>query len=130
VETLVRHHLRLMHLDQAGTVTRRARYRFFQDLGDDARDLLLLAMADAAALDGASPLTVWRRSALIRDLMAGWREEATAAAAPPLLRGDDVMATFGLSPGPEVGHLLARAREAQALGLIRTRDEAIAFLRS
>jgi hypothetical protein len=39
------------------------------------------------------------------------------------------MATFGLSPGPEVGRLLARAREAQALGLVATREEAITHLR-
>ena len=29
------------------------------------------------------------------------------------------MAAFALPPGPEVGRLLARAREAQALGLVR-----------
>src|SRR5207249_23459 len=45
LEQLVRHHLRLMHLAAAGGVTRRARYRFFRDLRDDARDLLLLSLA-------------------------------------------------------------------------------------
>ena len=39
------------------------------------------------------------------------------------------MAAFGLAPGPEVGRLLALAREAQALGLVTTRDEALAHLR-
>ena len=54
---------RPMHLAQAGQITRRARFRFFRDLGEDARDLLLLALADAAALNGGSPLAVWARSA-------------------------------------------------------------------
>jgi putative nucleotidyltransferase with HDIG domain len=130
VETLVRHHLRVMHLEQAGQVTRRARYRFFRDLGDDARDLLLLALVDAAAVRGVSPLQVWRRAVLVRDLMAGWREETVVRAAPPLLRGEDVMAEFGLRPGPEVGRLLGRAREAQDLGLVRSRAEALEYLRS
>jgi hypothetical protein len=61
--------------------------------------------------------------------MAGVEAETVAAAAPPLLRGEDVMEAFGLPPGPEVGRLLARAREAQALGLVSTRDEAIGYLR-
>ena len=52
------------------------------------------------------------------------------SAAPPLVRGDDVMRHFGLAPGPAVGRLLERAREAQALGLVRTRDEALAYLES
>jgi poly(A) polymerase len=130
LERLVRHHLRPMHLAQAGEVTRRARYRFYRDLGPDTRDLLLLSLVDAAAVTGASPLAVWRRAGLIRDLLGGWREADRVAAAPPLLRGQDVMTRYALPPGPVVGHLLARAREAQDLGLVRTRDEALAYLDS
>jgi hypothetical protein len=66
---------------------------------------------------------------VVRALMAGADEEAAAAAEPALLRGEDVIEAFGLSPGPEVGRLLALAREAQALGLVSTRDEALAHLR-
>jgi hypothetical protein len=40
------------------------------------------------------------------------------------------MARYGLPPGPEVGRLLSRAREAQGLGLVATREEALAFLDS
>lgn len=131
IERLVAEHLRPMHLAQAGLITRRARFRFFRALGEEARDLLLLALADAAALDGGSPLAVWAGAGgeVVRNLMAGVDEEAAAAAAPMLLRGEDVMAAFGLAPGPEVGRLLALAREAQALGLVGTRDEALAHLR-
>jgi len=130
LERLVRHHLRLMHLAQAGEVTRRARYRFYRDLGADTRDLLLLTLVDAAAVTGVSPLAVWRRAGLVRDLLGGWRDADRAAAVPSLLRGEDVMTRFGLPPGPVIGHLLARAREAQDLGLVRTRDEALAYLDS
>ena len=130
LERLVRHHLRTMHLGQAGEVTRRARYRFFRDLMEDARDLLLLTLVDAAAVTGESPHVTWRRAALVRDLLGGWREEQEIAHAPPLVRGEDVMRRFDLPPGPAVGELLRRAREAQDLGLVRTRDEALAFLDS
>jgi poly(A) polymerase/tRNA nucleotidyltransferase (CCA-adding enzyme) len=130
LERLVRHHLRPMHLAQAGEITRRARYRFYRDLSDDTRDLLLLVLADSAAVTGVSPLSVWRQSTVVRDLLGGLAVEEEEAAAPPLLRGEDVMARYGLPPGPEVGRLLARAREAQGLGLVATRDEALAFLDS
>ena len=131
VERLVAEHLRPMHLAQSGLVTRRARFRFFRALGEEAYDLLLLALADAAALAGGSPLTVWAGPGgdVIRALLAGAAEEAGAAGAPPLLRGEDVMAAFDLPPGPEVGRLLAVAREAQALGLVGTREEALEHLR-
>lgn len=131
LERLVRQHLRPMHLASAGAITRRARYRFFRDLGDDARDLLLLTVADAAAVAGHSPLAVWSGPAgdMLRDLMVGVVEERRAAEAPPLVRGHDVMVAFALPAGPRVGRLLARAREAQALGLVRDRAEALSYLR-
>jgi putative nucleotidyltransferase with HDIG domain len=130
VERLVRHHLRPMHLAQAGMVTVRARYRFFRDLGDEARDLLLLALIDGAAVTGVSPLSVWRRAIVVRHLLASRPEALEAQTATPLLRGEDVMGHFGIAPGPAVGRLLARAREAQALGKVGTREEALAFLDS
>lgn len=130
VERLVRHHLRPMHLASAASVTPRARYRFYRDLREDTRDLLLLVLVDAAAVTGASPVTTWRRSPLLRELMRGWAEQRVAAAAPPFVRGEDVMARFRLEPGPRVGWLLAQAREAQDLGRVGSREEALAYLDS
>jgi poly(A) polymerase len=130
LERLVRHHLRPMHLAQSGPVTRRARHRFFRDLGDEAGDLLLLTLADAAALRGDDPLEIWAGEGgrVLRELMAGAAEAHALAATPPLVTGEDVMAAFALPPGPAVGRLLARAREAQALGQVATRAEALALL--
>jgi len=130
LERLVRHHLRPMHLGAAGELTQRARYRFFRDVGGETRDLLLLVLADASAVGGESPFRLWPRMALVRELLAGWEEQRESARREPLLRGGDVMARFGLAPGPEVGRLLARAREAQDLGLVGTKDEALAYLDS
>lgn len=130
VRRLVRHHLRPMHLENAGTITPRARYRFYRELGGDTRDLLLLVLADAAAVTGTSPFETWHRSWAVRDLLAGMQPAEAAQAAPPLVTGHDVMSRLGLAPGPRVGWLLARAREAQALGRIRSRDEALAYLDS
>jgi poly(A) polymerase len=130
LERLVRHHLRPMHLEAAGALTARARYRFFRDLGRETRDLLLLVLADASGVRGESPMALWERMPLVRDLLSGWEEQRESLRREPLLRGGDVMERFGLAPGPEVGRLLARAREAQDLGLVGTREEALAYLDS
>ena len=131
LERLVRHHLRPMHLAIAGEVTRRARYRLFRDLGDEALDLLLLALADASALRGDSPFRLWEGpdGRIVRELMAGHAEEAAALSSPPLLDGREAMEALGLGPGPELGRLLALLREAQAEGAVSTRESAIAYLR-
>ena len=87
-------------------------------------------LADAAAVTGVSPLVMWHRADVVRALFAGWSEQHAAERRPALVRGDDVMARFSLEPGPRVGWLLAQAREAQDLGRVRTREEALAYLDS
>jgi tRNA nucleotidyltransferase/poly(A) polymerase len=127
---LVRHHLRPMHLGMLDEVTRRARYRFHRDVGEEVPALVCLTIADAAGTDGRPPSLVYRRGTrvLLESLLAGEGPAAREGAEPPLVRGEDVMATLGIAPGPAVGRALRRAREAQALGLVRTRDEALALL--
>ena len=127
---LVRHHLRPMHLGMLDAVTHRARYRFHRDAADEVPALVCLTIADAAGTDGRPPDSVYRGAtrALLESLLAGEGPAAREAAVPPLVRGEDVMAALGLTPGPAVGRALRQAREAQALGLVRTRDEALAWL--
>src|SRR5262249_13239855 len=128
---LVRHHLPPMHLAQAGEVTPRAPHRFLPDLEQDARDLLRRGRVDAGGATGRAPWAVWRgeESRVLRELMAGHAEDAAVAAAPPLVSGNDVMDALGLSPGPEVGRLLTLVREAQALGIVADRQQALEWLR-
>jgi putative nucleotidyltransferase with HDIG domain len=127
---LVREHLRPMHLGMLDAVSRRARYRFHRDVGEEVPALVCLTIADAAGTDGRAPSRVYqgRTRVLLESLLAGERPAAEEAATPPLVRGEDVMAALRLRPGPAVGRALRRAREAQALGLLRTRDEALAWL--
>jgi tRNA nucleotidyltransferase/poly(A) polymerase len=127
---LVRHHLRPMHLGMLDVVTARARYRFHRDVGEEVPALLCLTVADAAGTDGRMPDRVYRgrTRALLESLLASEHAATREAAEPPLVRGGDVMAALGLAPGPAVGEALRRTREAQGLGLVRTRDEALAWL--
>jgi putative nucleotidyltransferase with HDIG domain len=127
---LVRHHLRPMHLGMLDAMTRRARYRFHRDVAEEVPALVCLNIADAAGADGRDPSLVYRGPTrlLLDSLLAGEGPAAREAAEPPLLRGEDVMAALGLTAGPAVGHALRRVREAQALGLVRTRGEALDWL--
>ena len=79
---------------------------------------------------GGAGLIVARRSDLPRAPLLSPAEQRVAASTPPLLRGEDVMARFRLEPGPSVGWLLEQAREAQDLGRIGSREEALAYLDS
>lgn len=50
-------------------------------------------------------------------------------APPVLLNGDDLMTMFNLKPSKQIGTLLTAVREAQVIGEIQSRDDALAFVR-
>ncbi len=119
-------------LSSAEAVTRRDIYRFFRDTGEAGLDLLVLFLADRLAAQGMSPdLNQWERdlkfvAALLRDYYKRYTEVVSP---PKLISGDDLMEAFGLVEGPRLGELLEIVREAQAAGEIRTRQEALDYVR-
>ncbi|GBD13520.1 Multifunctional CCA protein [bacterium HR24] len=131
VATAVAHHLRLGHMSHAGPPTARAIYRFYRDCGEAAWAILLLALADHLATVGPalSPQGWLVHVGLVHYvLMEPARREAVVAP-PRLVTGDDLMEHLGLGPGPIIGRLLERVREAQAEGKVSTREEALALAR-
>jgi tRNA nucleotidyltransferase/poly(A) polymerase len=135
---IVAHWGRLGQLRSAEAVTRRDVYRFFRDTGEASLDLLFLFLADRLAAQGMSPdldqsgaTVLWQgdlefAAALLQD----YYERHTEVISPPkLISGDDLMEAFGLEEGPRLGELLEAVREAQAAGEIRTRQEALDYVR-
>lgn len=130
VATLVEEHLRPGQLSHRGAPpTRRALYRFFRDLGDAALDVLILALADLASARGPRLHPVaWRnRVRYISYVLRRRYEEESIVKPPRLVTGHDLMATFGLTPGPLIGRLLAAIEEAQGAGEVETHEEALAL---
>ena len=132
-EIIVRNHMRPLTLASQDSVSSRALYRFFRDTQDAGIDILLHALADHLATyafetEGSG----WQRLvALVTQMLAYyWDREAVWANPPPLVDGRDLLRDFGLRPGPQIGRLLEAVREAQAIGEVRTRSEALALVRS
>jgi tRNA nucleotidyltransferase/poly(A) polymerase len=126
------HRGRLGQLRAVEAVTPRDVYRFFRDTGEAGLDLLLLYLADQLAAQGMSPdLNQWEGdSKFAAALLGDYYERHTEVISPPkLISGDDLMETFGLVEGPRLGELLEAVREAQAAGEIRTRQEALDYVK-
>lgn len=137
-EKVVGAHMRPHHLDAsfgADPISRRACYRFFRDTGGQQRehaagiDTVMLALADYQGIYAASPPPNWA------DYVRHMAELVAYATAPdgfdevrtPLVDGRQLMAHFQLPPGPQVGDLLERLREAQAAGEITSAEEGLAL---
>jgi poly(A) polymerase len=132
VATMIKHHLRPTQVSQHGDLpTRRAVYRYFRDVGEAGIDIMFLSLADHLATRGPT-LTIegWREHTRIVDYVLSQQyEQNTMVTTPKLVDGDDLMNTFGLDPGPYIGELLEMVREAWASGALKTRDEALSYVR-
>lgn len=129
VVAVVRHHLRPLALADHRPVRRRAIFRYFDAAGVAGVDVALHALVDRAAKPEPGRADLAAVAATAADLLAAWFDApAVAVSPPPLLRGDDVIARFGIPPGPRLGALLAGLREAQAAGDVGTIDDALAWV--
>lgn len=129
VKTVVRHHLRPILLTQNG-MSDRALYRFYRDTGAAGVDTAVHAWCDRRATYGESmPDAAEALDSVIgRMLYAFFSAHQQVVSPPPLVTGDDVMEFLQIPPGPRVRVLLEAVREAQALGQVTTRAEALRFL--
>jgi poly(A) polymerase len=68
--------------------------------------------------------------ALAGQLLEHYFHKPGEAVSPPvLINGRDVLSVLRVRPGPLVGQALEEVREAQAEGLVRSREEALDFVR-
>jgi hypothetical protein len=139
ISELTRQHMRIQSLAKTEEVTSRAKYRFFRDLGQEGIGAIFLALSDGLAskpvrlgrpLGQDLPADLRKLKEVAEELLRYYYEEFSPNTPRPLLDGKEIMEALGLPPGGEVGRLLDRLREAEIAGRVRTREEALEFLKN
>jgi poly(A) polymerase len=139
ISELTRQHMRIPSLAKAEEVTSRAKYRLFRDLGKEGIEAIFLALSDGLAskpvrlggsLSQDLPADLRKIKEVAEELLRYYYEEFSPNTPRPLLDGKEIMEALGLPPGEEVGRLLDRLREAEISGKVRTREEALGFLKN
>jgi tRNA nucleotidyltransferase/poly(A) polymerase len=131
VECIVRNHMRPLLLASQDEVSSRAVYRFFRDTGDVGIDIVLHALADHLAIHAfEAEASGWHHLVDLGTRMLDYYSVRGGKLArdPALLTGRDLLHEFGLQPGPQIGELLEAVREAQAIGEVQTRAEAMSLV--
>lgn len=134
LRTIVRHHMRPLLLAQNDQMpTRRAIYRFFRDTASAGVDVCLLSLADFLGTHASpAPQDAWAHHLdVIRSLLEAWFENLSTRVDPPMLiDGHDLIEIFDLLPGAQIGEILDLVHEAQAIGQIFSREDALDLVRS
>ena len=135
IASLVAMHMHPFHLNNVRRnekkLTIRAMHKICKRAGQDLYPLFLLAMADSLA--GQGPEKPERIEEQLEQLfleVAEFYEEILVprVSGPKLLTGNDLIDTFKLAPGPEIGRLLEALEAAAVEGVVSTREEALAWV--
>lgn len=130
VVALVRYHMgSALWLDDLTPV---AIYRYWKQMGEAGIDLIFLTLADYLGAVGARyDQDLWLKLVeRAQVLLAAWYDDRQRLVEPPaLINGNELIKALGLTPGPVVGDLLERIREAQVSGEVVSADDALRFAR-
>ena len=120
-------HLRPGYLADNPPPTARAVFRYLRDTGESALAVLLLSLADQRATKGplTTALSRLNHEKTVRMLIRKILKQKEEKKPRRFLNGHDLMKKFSLPASPVIGRLLADLEEAQAIGKIKSKKEAL-----
>ncbi len=107
-------------------------HRYFRYAGNSGIGAVLSSLAyELSDRVEPPPADLWS-SQLERaqSLFGAWFESHASLVEPiPLVTGDDVIQILRVGPGPVVGEIMRAVIESQVVGAIRSREDALQFVR-
>ena len=128
----VRWHLPLGFMVHRTPLSLRQIDRYLRLTSPSEVEIIVLSVADRLATRGprTSESAIARHLVLAREVMDAHFTLSDRPPQRPLLPGDEVARVLGRDPGPWLVPLLEALREGQTVGVLRTREQALRFVRN
>jgi hypothetical protein len=129
LKKVVRMHSVPAELEQQGDATELDAYRFFRQSGSSGIGILLLSLADLFGRYSPLPPAegISSRVEVLRSLLEVRFERSESLFPPRVIDGNDLIQAGIVRPGPIYAIILEQIREAQVVGEVQTREEALSF---
>ncbi|HQP91584.1 MAG TPA: HD domain-containing protein, partial [Candidatus Omnitrophota bacterium] len=130
LDTIIFWHLRPGYLADNKVLTKRAIHRYFRDTEEEAGSVLMVSIADQRATRGplATPESRKKHEAVSFSLLKDFFKKSKEQPFVRLIGGDELK-KMKLKPGPVFSVILNAVEDAQVEGKIKTRSQAISFVK-
>jgi len=120
-------HLRPGYLADNPLLSKRAKFRYFRDTQEEGASILLLSIADQRATRGRLTSEEGRiqHERVCLELIREYFRQKKMVKPKRFINGDMLMKKFKLKPSPLIGKILSELEELQAIGKIKTKEEAL-----
>lgn len=131
-------HMRPGNLSALKEISDKAIYRYFRDIKEEGLDTLILSIADANTTEDTVltrkkqaiyPVDAKKHLRLVRSIIKRYYTQHKQIVPKNLVNGNEIMATFKLSAGPQIGQMINALKEAQAQKLVTTKQQAYKYLK-
>jgi len=131
VSKMIKYHIYPTHVVSAPDINDKIYMRFVRKMGNEAIDVIILAMADRLSARGVEITDEIVNKNLnnlqaLLDFYLNIKDNLKPL--PKLLSGEEIMELLNLKPSPELGKVIKSLNEAQLAGDVTSREDAIRFL--
>ena len=133
ISNMIKNHIYPSSLMQEENVNEKAMMRYLRKLGDNVIDNIILAKADRLSARGEVITDEMVESNIksLDRLMAFYFASLNELKPPEkLLNGDDIIQILNIQAGPKLGKIMQALHDEQLDGNIKTKDDAIKFIKS
>lgn len=133
ITKMIKYHIYPSHVVCAPDMTEKIYMRFVRKMGNDAVDIITLAMADRLSARGVeiTDEIVEKNIGNLKLLLDFYLNiKDNLEPLPKLLSGEEIMEILNLKPSVELGEIIKTLKEAQLAGDIVTKEDALAFILS
>ena len=134
IKNVIQNHMRIHPMVKAENLDfREAAYHYFLAAGSAGVADCLFSLADLlSTYEERMDVTRWKAGTqMCIRLLDAWFNHYPEFIKPSLLiNGDDLQSQFHLKPGPLIGRLLEKLEEAQAVGKVKSLEDARKFVQS
>ncbi len=132
ISDMIYYHLRPGCLVECINESKKAKFRYFRDSNLEAVSIMLLSIADKSATRGElSDLDdIANHKKILLDLIEEFFDKSEEIVPSKLIDGNDIVKVLKIEPSKKIGQILKDIQEKQALGEIKTREDALSYIKN